>query len=85
MHKHGGTKGSHSPLHNPMYKATMSIGRFEDIHSFLRFDDKRTRANRLKTDHTATAICYIWDLFLVNCRQKFIPSDFITVDEQLVQ
>lgn len=29
-----------SPLDNPVYKATMSIGRFEDIRCFLLFDDK---------------------------------------------
>ncbi|XP_062251398.1 uncharacterized protein LOC133960645 [Platichthys flesus] len=56
-----------SPLHNPMYKATMSVGRFEDIRRTLRFDDKRTRAFRLETDHMA-AFRYVWDLFLVNCR-----------------
>ena len=28
---------------NPMYKATMSVERFEDIRRFLTFDDKRTR------------------------------------------
>ena len=71
-----------SPLHNPMYKATMAVGRFEDIRRTLRFDDKRTRAFRLETDHMA-AFRYVWDLFLVNCRQ-FIPSDCVTVDEQLV-
>ena len=72
-----------SPLHNPMYKATMAVGRFEDSRRVLRFDDKRTRAVRQETDHMA-AFCYIWDLFLVNCRQRFIPSDCVTVDEQLV-
>ncbi|XP_061747885.1 piggyBac transposable element-derived protein 4-like [Nerophis ophidion] len=72
-----------SPLHNPMYKATMAVGRFEDIRRTLRFDDKRTRAFRLETDHMA-AFRYVWDLFLVNCRQRFIPSDCVTVDEQLV-
>ncbi|KAJ8402986.1 hypothetical protein AAFF_G00359020 [Aldrovandia affinis] len=65
-----------------MYKATMAIGRFEDISRFLRFDDKRTRAFRLETNHMA-AFRYIWDQFLVNCRQQFI-SDCVTVDEQLV-
>ena len=30
------------------------------------------------------AFRYIWDLFLVNCRQRFIPSDCVTVDKQLV-
>ncbi|XP_048861754.1 piggyBac transposable element-derived protein 4-like [Brienomyrus brachyistius] len=72
-----------SPLQNPMYKATMAVGRFEDIRRVLRFDDKRTSAFRLETDHMA-AFRYIWDLFLVNCRQRFIPSDCVTVDEQLV-
>ena len=38
---------------NPMYKATMSVERFEDIRRFLRFDDKRTREFRLQTDHMA--------------------------------
>lgn len=68
-----------SRLLNPLYKATMSIQRLEDIRRFLLFDVKRTTAYRLKT-----AFCYIWDLFLVNCRQKFIPSGCVTVDEQLV-
>eukprot|EP00064_Thunnus_orientalis_P025106 superscaffoldBa00011911_g25432 len=30
------------------------------------------------------AFRYVWDLFLVNCRQRFIPSDCVTVDKQLV-
>lgn len=72
-----------SRLHNPLYKATMSIQRFKDIRRFLHFDDKRTRAYRLKRNHMA-AFRYIWGLFLVNCRQKFILSDCVTVDEQLV-
>ncbi|KAK1905334.1 PiggyBac transposable element-derived protein 4 [Dissostichus eleginoides] len=72
-----------SPSHNPIYKATMAVGRFEDIRHVLRFDDKRTRAIRLETDHMA-AFRYVWHLFLVNCRQRFIPSDCVTVDEQLV-
>lgn len=57
-----------SPLHNPMYKATIAIGRFEDIRCVLRFDDKRTRSIRLEANHMA-AFHYVWDLFLVNCRQ----------------
>ena len=47
---------------NPMYKATTSVERFEDIRRFLRFDDKRTREFRLQTDHM-TAFRYIWDFF----------------------
>ncbi|XP_051508182.1 uncharacterized protein LOC127414289 isoform X1 [Myxocyprinus asiaticus] len=71
------------PLQNPLYKATMSGGRFEDIGRYLRFDDKRTRVER-ETSDTLAAFRYVWDLFLINCRERFIPSDCVTVGEQLV-
>lgn len=71
------------PLQNPIYKATMSIKRYEDIRRVIRFDDKRTRALRQETDHMA-AFRYVWDCFLDNCRRRFIPSDCVTIDEQLV-
>ncbi|KAJ8403677.1 hypothetical protein AAFF_G00350030 [Aldrovandia affinis] len=71
------------PLQNPMYKATMGVRRYEDIRSFMQFDDKRTRPIRQETDHMA-AFRSVWDCFLVNCRRQFIPSDCVTVDEQLV-
>ncbi|XP_067101197.1 piggyBac transposable element-derived protein 4-like [Osmerus mordax] len=71
------------PLQNTVYKATMGLRRCEDICSFLRFDDKRTRALRQETDHMA-AFRYVWDCFLTNCRRRFIPSDCVTIDEQLV-
>ncbi|XP_062312239.1 piggyBac transposable element-derived protein 4-like [Osmerus eperlanus] len=61
----------------------MGLRRCEDICSFLRFDDKRTRALRQETDHMA-AFRYVWDCFLTNCRRRFIPSDCVTIDEQLV-
>ena len=68
---------------NPMYKATMSVERFEDIRRFLRFDDKRTREFRLQTDHMA-AFRYIWDLFISNCKKWYSPHECVTIDEQLV-
>lgn len=68
---------------NPLYKATMSVNRFEDIRKALRFDDKRTRSVRLQTDKLAP-ISYVWNLFLDNCRKVIIPSEFVTIDEQLV-
>ena len=71
------------PLQNPIYKATMSTGRYEDIRRVIRFDDKRTRALRQETDHMA-AFRYVWGCFLDNCRRRFIPSDCVTIDEQLV-
>ncbi|XP_056880212.1 piggyBac transposable element-derived protein 4-like [Takifugu flavidus] len=71
------------PLQNPIYKATMGVGRYENIRRFLRFDDRRTRALRLETDHMA-AFRYVWECFLDKCRRRFIPSDCVTIDEQLV-
>ena len=41
------------PLPNPMNKATMSVGRYEDIRRYRRLDDKRTRVVREATDHLA--------------------------------
>ena len=68
---------------NPMYRAAMSIGRFKDIRRYLRFDDERTRHSRLETDHMA-AFTNVWKLFLDNCKTNFIPSECVTIDEQLV-
>ena len=70
------------PLQNPMYKATMSVVRYDDIRRYLRLDDKRTRVFREATDHLA-AFWSVRDLFLENCRGRLIPSDCVTVDEQL--
>ena len=70
------------PLQNPIYKATMGLRRYENIRRFIRFDDRRTRALRLETDHM-TAFRYVWECFLDNCRRRFIPSDCVTIDEQL--
>ncbi|TWW61066.1 hypothetical protein D4764_05G0011560 [Takifugu flavidus] len=72
-----------NPLQNPIYKATMGVGRYENIRRFIRFDNRRTRALRLETDHM-TAFRYVWERFLDNCRRRFIPSDCVTIDEQLV-
>ena len=68
---------------NPMYKAAMSINRFEDIRKIIRFDDKRTREARAIDDKLAP-IRYIWDLFIGNCRTKMVPEEFLTIDEQLL-
>uniref|UniRef100_A0A8C4PWH1 PiggyBac transposable element-derived protein domain-containing protein n=1 Tax=Eptatretus burgeri TaxID=7764 RepID=A0A8C4PWH1_EPTBU len=68
---------------NPMYRATMSVERFEDIRRCLRFDDRTTRDFRLLTDCMA-AFRHIWDLFLENCRKRFVPHECVMVDEQLV-
>ncbi|XP_026079604.1 uncharacterized protein LOC113056899 [Carassius auratus] len=71
------------PLQNPLYRATMSVGRYQDLHRFLQFDNKKTRVAREASDHMA-AFRNVWDLFLINCRKRFIPRDCVTVGEQLV-
>ena len=49
----------------------------------MRFDDKRTRDERLQTDNLAV-FRYMWKMFLSNCRARFNPSECVTIDEQLV-
>ena len=68
---------------NPTYKASFGINRFENIRRNLRFDDKRTRVERLKVDKLA-AFSYIWGLFIENCKTQFSLGAYTTVDEQLV-
>ncbi|XP_047115779.1 uncharacterized protein LOC124795740 [Schistocerca piceifrons] len=68
---------------NPTYKATMSVNRFQDIRRMIRFDDRRTREARSADDKLA-AVRYVWELFLDKCRNRMIPNDSLTVDEQLV-
>ena len=71
------------PFQNPMYKAIMGVRRYKDIRRLLRFDNKRTRGERLKVDQLAT-FRHIWGLFLTSCRTTFILSECGTIDEQLV-
>ncbi|XP_050982427.1 uncharacterized protein wu:fj13e08 isoform X2 [Labeo rohita] len=71
------------PLQNPVYRATMSVRRYQDLHRFLQFDNKKTRMAREASDHMA-AFRNVWDLFMINCRKRFIPQDCVTVGEQFV-
>ncbi|XP_047661109.1 uncharacterized protein LOC125139768 [Tachysurus fulvidraco] len=48
----------------------------------LRFDDKDTRAEQVKTDKFA-AISDIWTRFNKNCAESFTPGEHMTIDEQL--
>ena len=50
---------------------------------FLRFHDKSTRDERLKTDRFAM-IREVWDKFIQNCQNCYIPDEYLTVDEQLL-
>ncbi len=66
-----------------IFPATMTLSRFRSILRFLRFDDKRTRAERAANDKLAP-IRYVWDLFIGNLRKPYVPGSDITVDEQLL-
>ena len=59
---------------------TMSLKLFESISSNLRFDIKNKRD---KNDKLAP-IRLIWDKFISNCKLNYVPSDQMTIDEQLV-
>ncbi|XP_029966199.1 uncharacterized protein LOC115401946 [Salarias fasciatus] len=67
---------------NKRIMATMSRDRFKNIMRHLRFDSKRTRAERLQTDRFA-AMSELWESFRKNCVTFYRPGRHITVDEQL--
>lgn len=64
-------------------RVTMSRRRFEFISCRLRFDDKTTRTARRAKDGLAP-IREIWDMFMTNCQNNYNPSEFMTIDEQLL-
>ncbi|KAI5087140.1 dual specificity protein phosphatase 26 isoform X1, partial [Silurus meridionalis] len=66
-----------------IFKATMSLKRFHQISRALRFDDKVTRAARLRDDKLAP-IRALWDLWAHRLEILFNPGRDVTVDEQLV-
>ena len=64
-----------------VYRCTISYTRF--MYLACSFDDKSSRSGRLETDSLAP-IREIWDLFIQNCMNNYIPSDFVIIDEQLL-
>lgn len=67
----------------PMNRAAMSKERFAFITRCLRFDDMTTRKERRKQDLLAP-IKDIWEQFLQQCRQNYVPGEEVTADEQLL-
>jgi hypothetical protein len=68
-----------SPLESPIFKATMSRSRFQNIISCLRFDDKRTREERNQTDKFA-AFREIWSYFQDCLQTYYTPGSNVTID-----
>ena len=61
----------------------MSQDDFAQIMSFLRFDIKSERRDRIAHDKFCL-VSYIWQSFIENCQKSYIPSQNLTVDEQLL-
>ncbi|GLV46045.1 uncharacterized protein CBL_05132 [Carabus blaptoides fortunei] len=68
---------------NEFFYTTMNKQRFLFILRCVRFDDKATRAERQETDKLA-AIRTLFDYLVDKCGQLFTPSEYLTIDEQLV-
>ena len=71
------------PKQNLTYKVAFGVNRFKNIRRHLRFDNKRTRTERLKQDKL-TAFKYVWGLFIQNRKTQFSFGSYTTVDKQLV-
>lgn len=66
-----------------IYIATMSSNRFHFLLDCLRFDSKHTRKERIQIDPFAP-VREIWDILIENCKSSYIPTSYITIDEQLL-
>ena len=67
----------------PIFRATMTKNRFKALLRFCRFDNTRTREERLKSDKLA-AIRDLWTMFLARLQICYTPGGSLTVDEQLI-
>lgn len=62
---------------------TMSANRFRFLLRCLRFDNVHTRDARKSVDKLA-AFREIFEMFNNNCKTVYKPTDYLTIDEQLV-
>ncbi|KAK3886616.1 hypothetical protein Pcinc_009263 [Petrolisthes cinctipes] len=73
-----------SIMHGPLiYRAGMSENRFKFLLRALRFDEHDTREERMSRDRLAP-FRNIWEKFIKNCKEGYIPGSDITVDEQML-
>ena len=81
---HKSTKLMWSPKFGPpVYRAAMSLSRFNFLLRAIRCDDRSTHEERVKQDKFA-AIRKLWDDLIVQCMKSHVPGSHITVDEQLL-
>lgn len=69
-------------LSHPLFRATMGLNRFWDLIRFIRFDDARTRNERQRTDKAAP-IRDVWIMLNANLAKYYVPTENLTIDEQL--
>ncbi|CAJ1059672.1 activating transcription factor 7-interacting protein 1 isoform X3, partial [Xyrichtys novacula] len=67
----------------PIFRATMSLGKFHTISAVLRFDDRETRPALRIADKLA-AIRDVWDKWVQQLPLMYNPGPDVTVDERLV-
>ena len=66
----------------PFYRCAVSKNRLKLFLRHVTFDNKNTRIERQKTDKLA-AIREMWNLFELNLAKNYVPSESLTIDEQL--
>ncbi|KAL4130781.1 hypothetical protein QTP88_008170 [Uroleucon formosanum] len=67
-----------------IFHVTMSLKRFRFLLRCLRFDDMGDRIQRREIDKLAP-IRELFELFVENCKKCFSPSEYVTIDEELVK
>ena len=92
MYLIGISKGNHEnvkdmwevgPFNRPIFAASMSRNRFENILRHLRFDSRDTRSERRRADKFAP-FREFWNCFTEQAKSAYTPGEFVCVDEQLV-
>jgi hypothetical protein len=66
-----------------IFRAVMSLKRFQQISRIIRFDNKDTRTARRARDRLAP-IRDVFDAWVKTLPRSFIPYENVTIDEQLV-
>lgn len=69
--------------YSSFYRTVMSRGLFQVWTRVLRFDDPGARPQRIPVD-TFAAVRDLWDQWNRNLQYYFLPTESITIDEQLV-
>lgn len=67
-----------------IFHVSMSLQRFRFLLRCIRFDDVRNRSERQAIDRLAP-IREVFELFVQNCIKCFSPSEYVTIDEQLIK